>query len=86
MLLPGDALHVSQDRRHVSFMYSVPNRIPLHPARVATLRERLADVDFDDVYGFTWGLNILGDARRAVDASFERYLKAVGAEGVTSAT
>jgi glyoxylase-like metal-dependent hydrolase (beta-lactamase superfamily II) len=79
VLLPGDALHVSQDRRHVSFMYSVPNRIPLHPERVAALRARLADVDFDDIYGFTWGLNILGDARRAVDASFERYLKAVGA-------
>jgi hypothetical protein len=79
VLLPGDALHVSQDRRHVSFMYSVPNRIPLHPASVAGLRARLADVEIDDVYGFTWGLNILGDGRRAVDASFQRYLQAVGA-------
>jgi len=78
VLLPGDALHVVQDRRHVSFMYSVPNHIPAHPDKVVQIRRRLEGLDFDDVYGFTWGLNIRGGARAAVDASFERYLRAVG--------
>lgn len=78
VLLSGDALHVVQDRRHVSFMYSVPNYIPAHPDCVVEIRRRLQDLDFDDVYGFTWGLNILGNARAAVDESFDRYLRAVG--------
>lgn len=73
LLLAGDALHVAQDRRHVSFMYSVPNHVPARPSLVRETRARLRGVPFDDVYGFTWGLNIIGGARAAVDASFERY-------------
>jgi glyoxylase-like metal-dependent hydrolase (beta-lactamase superfamily II) len=79
IVLAGDTLHVAQDRRHVSFVYSVPNHVPLGAPTVLELRRRLADVQFDDLYGFTWGLNILGDARRAVDESFDRHLRAVAA-------
>lgn len=78
VLLSGDALHVVQDRRHVTFMYSVPNYIPAHPDHVLEIRRRLEGLDFEDVYGFTWGLNILGGGRAAVDESFDRYLRAVG--------
>ena len=78
ILLAGDALHVAQDRRHVSFMYSVPNHVPSHPDDVEEIRRRLDTVDFDDLYGFTWGLNIIGGARACVDESFERYFRAVG--------
>lgn len=42
------------------------------------VRQQLEDLAFDDVYGCTWGLNIIGNARAAVDASFERYLRAIG--------
>lgn len=79
-LFPGDALQVAADRRHVTFMYSYPNAIPLHPDAVRKMRERIAGYAFDDVYGFTWGRNILGDARAAVDRSFVRYLAAIGAD------
>lgn len=65
------------DRRHVSFMYSYPNLIPMHPGDVVAMRERLAGYEFEDVYGYTWGRNILGGGRAAVDRSFERYLSAV---------
>lgn len=78
-LLAGDALHVTQDRRHVAFAYSVPNHIPAHPADVTETRERLTGLPIDDVYGFSWGLNIFGDGRAAIDASFDRYFRAVGA-------
>ena len=47
------------------------------PSDVRAMRERLAGFDFEDVYGYTWGLNILGGGRAAVDASFERYLRAI---------
>jgi len=77
VLLAGDSLHVAQDRRHVSFMYSVPNHIPAKPEHVRETQARLRGLAFDDVYGFTWGLNIIGGARAAVDASFERYFAMV---------
>ena len=41
---------------------------------VRAMRDRLAGFAFDDVYGYTWGRNIRGGARAAVDASFERFL------------
>ncbi len=78
LLLAGDALHVVQDRQHVTFMYSVPNYIPSHPECVTEVRQRLDGVGFEDLYGYTWGLNILGNARQAVDTSFDRYFRAVG--------
>jgi glyoxylase-like metal-dependent hydrolase (beta-lactamase superfamily II) len=78
-LFPGDALQVVMDRRHVTFMYSYPNFIPMATADVRAMRDRLARFAFEDVYGYTWGRNILGGARAAVDASFERHLRAVAA-------
>jgi glyoxylase-like metal-dependent hydrolase (beta-lactamase superfamily II) len=78
VVLAGDSLHVAGDRRHVSFVHSVPNHIPMHPDLVEEIRRRLVDLPIDDIYGFTWGLNILGDGRAALDASFDRHLQAVG--------
>lgn len=78
-LFPADAMQVVLDRRHVTFMYSYPNYIPMRPADVRAMRERLCGLAYEDVYGFTWGRNILGNARAAVDASFDRYLAAVAA-------
>jgi hypothetical protein len=58
-------------------MYSVPNHVPARPSLVRETQARLRGLDFDDVYGFTWGLNIIGGGRAAVDASFERYFDRV---------
>lgn len=77
MLLVGDSLHVAADRSHVTVMHSVPNYIPVGPQVVRDVRARLDGVEFDDLYGFTWGRNIIGDARTAVDESLDRYLAAI---------
>ncbi len=76
-LFSGDALQVALDRRHVSFMYSYPNLVPMRTGDVIAMRERLAEYGFDDVLGYTWGRDILGGGRRAVDDSFARHLAAV---------
>lgn len=76
-LFPGDALQVVFDRRHVTFMYSYPNYVPMKPSDVRRMQARLAAYEFEDVYGYTWGRNIIGGGRAAVDVSFARYLKAV---------
>ncbi len=73
----GDALQVVLDRRFVSFMYSYPNLVPMRTSDVVAMRERLAPYAFEDVFGYTWGRNIIGGGREAVDASYERYLAAV---------
>ena len=78
-LFPGDALQVAADRKHVAFMYSYPNLIPMKPADVRAMRDRLCPFDFQDVFGFSRGRNIIGDGRVAVDRSFDRYLRAVQA-------
>ncbi|WP_374566633.1 MBL fold metallo-hydrolase [Ideonella sp.] len=78
-LFPGDALQVASDRRHVGFMYSYPNYIPMKPGDVRAMRERLAPFDFEQVFGFSWGRNITRDGRAAVDASFNRFFHAIGA-------
>lgn len=76
-LFSGDALQVAADRRHVSFMYSYPNMIPMRTSDVIEMRTRLKKYDFEDVFGYTWGRNIIGDGRCAIDESYDRYLKAV---------
>lgn len=76
-LLCGDSLHVTADRRHVTVMHSVPNYLPVGPATICDLRRRLGGLAFDDLYGFTWGLNIIGGASTAVEHSLERYLAAI---------
>ena len=58
-------------------MYSFPNYIPMLRADVQRMRAVLAPFAFDDVYGYTWGRNIRGGGRAAVDASFDRYLQAI---------
>lgn len=80
VLLPGDAAQVAHDRRHVAFLYSYPNMIPMRMADVSAMRERLRDLEFEQVYGYTWGRNILNNGRRAVDASFERHFRQLGVE------
>jgi glyoxylase-like metal-dependent hydrolase (beta-lactamase superfamily II) len=76
-LFPGDALQVGMDRRHLTFMYSYPNAIPLGPAVVRRLRDIVAPLAFEDVFGFSRGRQIVGSAKAATSASFARYLRAI---------
>ena len=77
-LLSGDALQVSGNRKHVSFMYSYPNAIPMHPDDVTHIRSLLRGRAFDKVYGYTWRRNIVENGRAAVDSSFRLYFDAIG--------
>lgn len=76
-LFSGDAPQVVSDRRHVSFMYSYPNYMPMKSGAVRGMQARLEGYGFEDVFGYTWGRNIIGKARAAVDGSFKRYLSAM---------
>jgi len=76
-LLTGDIITVVQDRRYVSFMRSYPNLIPLGPAAIRRIIERIEPFPFDHIYGGWWQANVLSDAKVAVARSAERYLRAI---------
>ncbi|MFP5406139.1 MAG: MBL fold metallo-hydrolase [Gammaproteobacteria bacterium] len=73
-LLSGDILQVVPDRRHVSFMWSYPNYLPLPAFRLEEMSARLAAFDYDGVYGAFWNAEITDGGKSAVAESFRRYL------------
>ena len=76
-LFVGDIAQVAMDRRHVSFMYSYPNYIPLNAVAVRRIADVIAPLAFDRIYGAWWGRNIASGAKAAFDASVRRYLAAI---------
>ncbi|ARA93574.1 hypothetical protein AWN76_010655 [Rhodothermaceae bacterium RA] len=75
-LLTGDSIKVASDRRHVSFMYSFPNHVPLGPVEVRAIVEAVAPLRFDRIYGAWTGDDVRTGAAAAVRRSAERYLEA----------
>jgi hypothetical protein len=60
-------------------MYSYSNAIPHGPSALAALRTRVQPLAFEDVYGFSPGRQMIGGAKQAVEASFDRYCLAIAA-------
>jgi glyoxylase-like metal-dependent hydrolase (beta-lactamase superfamily II) len=79
-LFVGDIAAVTMDRRHVSFMYSYPNNIPLGPAAIRRIARAAAPFQFDRIYGAFWARNIASGGRERFDASVSRYLAAIAPE------
>ena len=80
-LLTGDMPQVCPDRRHVSFMYSYPNYIPLDGATVREIVRKLEPYKFAKLYGAWPGFVVSGDPKIALRRSAERYLRAIGDRG-----
>jgi len=78
VLLSGDTMYVAPDRRHVSFMYSYPNFIPLSASTVDSIVNKVMPLRFDRIYGHFFGLEIEADAKSVVQRSAERYKRAIG--------
>lgn len=77
-LLTGDIIQVVPDRKHVSFMYSYPNYIPLPATAVERIVAAVEPFQFDRIYGAFWDLVIERDSKTIVRESAERYLRAIG--------
>lgn len=76
-IFSSDTLHVAMDRRHLSFMRSFPNFIPLSPKKVNHIYAVLKDLDFDRIYGGSFDRNILSAGKSALEKSVNRYIEAV---------
>ena len=68
---------MAPDRKHVSFMWSFPNWVPLPAAEVARMGVVLDSLEFDAVYGAWWDRVIASDGKAAVRTSVARYIRAV---------
>ncbi len=78
VLLSSDTLHVTPDRRHVSFMYSYPNYIPLAADIVDQVVAKALPLQFERMYSHFINLVIESDAKGAIRRSAERYKQAIG--------
>lgn len=76
-LMSGDIVMVAADRRHMSFMYSYPNYIPLNRRKVEAIAAALGPYAFDAVFGAWWNQIVYSDAKAALNRSVERYLRAI---------
>ena len=54
------------DRKHVSFMYSYPNYIPLPASAVERIVQAVEPFEYDRVYGAFWDTVIERDGKAAV--------------------
>jgi glyoxylase-like metal-dependent hydrolase (beta-lactamase superfamily II) len=77
-LLTGDIIQVVADRKHVSFMYSYPNYIPLSASAIERIIKAVEPFEYDRVYGAFWDMVIEKDGKAVVKRSAERYLRAIG--------
>jgi hypothetical protein len=77
VLLSGDTIQVVPDRRHVSFMCSYPNYIPLNRPAVERIVRAVEPFAFDRIYGAFPRMTIKSGAKEAVQDSAERYYRAI---------
>jgi hypothetical protein len=76
-ILTGDIASVTPDRKHVAFMWSFPNWVPLPAAEVARIGGVLEALDFDAIYGGWWDRVITTGGKEAALDSVARYIRAV---------
>ena len=73
-ILTGDTIYPVADGKHVSFMRSFPNNVPLGPKRLRGIDDALKGISFEQIYGAFPGHEILKDGRAAYEKSMARYL------------
>lgn len=76
-LLSGDIIQVVADRKHVSFMYSYPNYIPLGALAIERIVKAVEPFEYERIYGAFWDMVISEDGKAVVGRSAERYLRVI---------
>ena len=76
-MLSGDIIQVVPDRKHVSFMYSYPNYIPLGASAIKKIVQAVEPFEYDRIYGAFWDMVIDEDGKAVVKESAARYLRAI---------
>ncbi|HTE26043.1 MBL fold metallo-hydrolase [Flavitalea sp.] len=74
MILSGDTVLVSADKKHISIMYSYPNRIPLPIKDANRIMSKLKTLEFDSLYSAFPNLGITKNVKEILSASIARYI------------
>lgn len=72
-ILCGDTFNLSLSLKHFSVMYSYPNKIPLPISEVQRIKNKMAGMDFDEIYGF-WKYQNVTNAKELLIKSLDRYI------------
>lgn len=73
-ILAGDIIQVVADRKHLGFMRSYPNYLPLGAAAVRAIAARVDPYPYDAIYGAFWTLVVPERARERLEISVERHI------------
>jgi glyoxylase-like metal-dependent hydrolase (beta-lactamase superfamily II) len=73
-VLCGDTFAISPSKKHISAMYSYPNRIPLPLAEMERLKKQMDPISFDTMYGYADILNIYLNAKELFENSMAKYI------------
>jgi hypothetical protein len=76
-LFTGDTIMVVPDTRHMSFMYSYPNLVPLPASKVRAIAAKVEPYAFDRIYAAWWDRVSGHDAKARLARSVERYIAAI---------
>jgi hypothetical protein len=77
VVCPADIATITTDRKYLTFMKSYPNFIPLSEREVRGIAAALAPFAYDTMYGHFFDRVIATGAKRAMEVSVERYVKAI---------
>ena len=70
----GDTLFIAPSKKHISLIYSAPNRIPLPRREVKRIEKRIKNIPFDALYGFWSHQNLTENVKDILKKSISRYL------------
>ncbi len=73
-IFTGDTLVLSLHKKHISVMYSYPNRMPLPRKEVQRINDRMRNIPFDALYSFMHDLDLTENTREIFTSSMARYL------------
>lgn len=76
-LLTADVVSVAADLRHVSFLRSYSNYLPLGRASVERIARMLEPVAYERIYGGWWHSVVMHDAKAVLANSAARYIDAI---------
>jgi hypothetical protein len=79
-LLAGDEPNICSDARYVTFMRSFPNYIPLAASEAERVAAALRPYPFDRVYGWNPERILRHDAKRSIERSLDRHIRALRGE------
>ncbi|WWC85986.1 uncharacterized protein L201_000857 [Kwoniella dendrophila CBS 6074] len=78
IIFTADTLMVQPTQKNFSFVWSVPNMIPLRPKSIISIQERLKAISFSQATSSWPNRWIRQDAKKALDESVTTFLAAEG--------